>query len=325
MLPIYELVGFSRTLDDEGHSPVADGFAEAWGLGRPRFVRSSASHVFVAPRRDGEGRVVLRIRPQREDGDNRTLLERSSRAAASWSAADAPVVNAVASSSGHFTEQQGSYVAHVLTAAEGDTLEERDDLPEHAADWGEALGRLHLTGHGLLDVPDATERLRVPAGTSIPADTAALAVVLRHELDRLPRDPEVHGVLHGDPEADNVVLTDHGPVLIDLDRVHTGWYAADVAFALRDWGTVADGVDLDAEVPRRFLEGYRRVRDLSHEELGWLPLLARVTAVGDLIALGPLLAEGRYPDWPGWAVSLDARLRSHVAALRRELNLPEGG
>ncbi len=325
MLPIYELVGFSRTVDDDGHSPVADGFAEAWGLGRPRFVRSSASHVFVAPRRDGESRVTIRIRPQREDDDNRTLLERSSRAAASWSAADAPVVSAVASSSGHFTEQQGPYVAHVLTAAEGDTLEERDDLVEHAADWGEALGRLHLTGHGLVDVPDATERLRVPTTSPVPAETAALAVVLRHELDQLPRDPEVHGVLHGDPEADNVVLTEDGLVLIDLDRVHTGWYAADVAFALRDWGTVADGFDLDAEVPRRFLDGYRRVRDLSHQELGWLPLFARVTAVGDLIALGALLAEGRYPDWPGWAVSLDSRLHAHVIALRRELDLPEGG
>jgi Ser/Thr protein kinase RdoA (MazF antagonist) len=324
MLPIYELVDFSRTLDDEGHSPVADRFAEAWGLGRPKFVRSSASHVFVAPRRDDEGRVVLRIRPQRDD-DDRTLLERCSRAAASWSAADAPVVNAVASPSGHFTEQEGRYVAHVLTAAEGETLEERDDLVEHAADWGEALGRIHLKGHGLLDLPDATERLRVPATSPVPADTAALAVVLRHELDRLPRDPEVHGVLHGDPEADNVVLTDDGPVLIDFDRVHTGWYAADVAFALRDWGTVADGVDLDAEVPRRFLEGYGRVRDLTHEELGWLPLLARATAVGDLIELGDLLGEGRDPDWPGWAVSLDARLRAHVVGLRRELSLPEGG
>lgn len=325
MLPIYELVGFARTLDDDGHSPVADGFAEAWGLGRPRFVRSSASHVFVAPRRDDDGRVVLRIRPQREDDDHRAVLERCSRAAASWSAADAPVVNAVASSSGHFTEQQGPYVAHALTAAEGDTLQERDDLVEHAADWGEALGRLHLTGHALVDVPDATERLRVPSDSRVPADTAALAVVLHHELDRLPRDPEAHGVLHGDPEADNVVRTDDGLVLIDLDRVHTGWYAADVAFALRDWGTVADGVDLEAEVPRRFLEGYRRVRDLSHEELGWLPLFARVTAVGELIELGPLLAEGRYPDWPGWAVSLDTKLHAHVGTLRRELGLPEGG
>jgi len=60
-------------------------------------------------------------------------------------------------------------------------------------------------------------------------------------------------------------------------------------------------------------------------KLGWLPLFAKVTAVGDLIALGALLAEGRYPDWPGWAVSLDSRLHAHVIALRRDLDLPEGG
>jgi Ser/Thr protein kinase RdoA (MazF antagonist) len=316
MLPIDELVDFSRTLDDDGHSPVADAVAEAWGLGRPRFVRSSASHVFVAPRRDDEGRVVVRIRP--DEGSHREELERAARAAASWAAADAPVVNAVAAPSGHFTEHVDGYVAHVLTAAEGDTLEDREDLVEHAADWGEALARLHLTGHGVIDAPDAGDLL---AAESRGADdeTATLAVLLERRLAALPRGPEVHGVLHGDPEADNAVLTDQGVVMIDLDRVGRGWFAADVAFALRDWATVAGGVDLDHDVPRRFVAGYRRVRDLSAEELGWLPLLAQASAVTELLAFQVHLATVPQPGWPDWAVDLDHRVRARAAALRDEL------
>jgi Ser/Thr protein kinase RdoA (MazF antagonist) len=316
MLPIDELVDFSRTLDDDGHSPVADAVAEAWGLGRPRFVRSSASHVFVAPRRDDEGRVVVRIRP--DEGSHREELERAARAAASWAAADAPVVNAVAAPSGHFTEHVDGYVAHVLTAAEGDTLEDREDLVEHAADWGEALARLHLTGHGVTDAPDAGDLL---AAESRGADdeTATLAVLLERRLAALPRGPEVHGVLHGDPEADNAVLTDQGVVMIDLDRVGRGWFAADVAFALRDWATVAGGVDLDHDVPRRFVAGYRRVRDLSAEEVGWLPLLAQASAVTELLAFQVHLATVPQPGWPDWAVDLDHRVRARAAALRDEL------
>ena len=313
MLPIDELVDFARTLDEDGHSPVADAVAEVWSLGRPRFVRSSASHVFVAPRRDGEGRVVVRIRPDEEA--HREELERAARAAASWSAADAPVVNAVAAPSGHFTERVDGYVAHVLSAAEGDTLAERDDLVEHATDWGEALARLHLTGHGVIDVPDAGDQL-VAGSRGSDDETATLAVLLERRLAALARDPEVHGVLHGDPESDNAVLTDQGVVMIDLDRVARGWFAADIAFALRDWGTVAEGVDLDHDVPRRFLAGYRRVRDLSDEELGWLPLLAQATAVTDLLAFQVHLATVPQPDWPDWALDLDHRVRARAAALR---------
>ena len=89
MLPIAELVDFSRTLDDDWHSPVADAAAKAWGVGQPLFIRSSASHVFVAPRDDRSGgRVVLRLRPASEQ--NRTVLERGARATASWFAAQNP-------------------------------------------------------------------------------------------------------------------------------------------------------------------------------------------------------------------------------------------
>jgi Ser/Thr protein kinase RdoA (MazF antagonist) len=318
MLPIAELVDFSRTLDENGRSPLADAAAKAWGVGRPRFVRSSASHVFVAPRDDESGgRVVLRMRPDSEH--NRTVLERGARATASWFAADAPVANAVASTSGHFTQSVDGYVVQTLVAAEGEQLDGREDLPEHAAAWGEALARVHLTGHGVVGVPHAVDLLSLESHGVADDEAATLAVLMTRRLAELPRTPDVHGVIHGDAEADNAVLTEGGVVLVDPDEVRRGWFVADVAFALRDWGTVSGGVDLDAEVPRRFLEGYHRVRTLSDEELGWLPLMAQASAVEQLLRLEMHVTAQPQPDWPDWALDLDQRVRTLTEALRAGL------
>ena len=273
--------------------------------------------MFVAPRRDDEGRVVVRIRARRGLAPRGARARRAGGRVLGGRRCPGRERGGGAVRALHRAASTGTSPT-CSTAAEGDTLEDREDLVEHAADWGEALARLHLTGHGVIDAPDAGDLL---AAESRGADdeTATLAVLLERRLAALPRGPEVHGVLHGDPEADNAVLTDQGVVMIDLDRVGRGWFAADVAFALRDWATVAGGVDLDHDVPRRFVAGYRRVRDLSAEELGWLPLLAQASAVTELLAFQVHLATVPQPGWPDWAVDLDHRVRARAAALRDEL------
>ena len=74
------------------------------------------------------------------------------------------------------------------------------------------------TGAALPDVPDLA---------------ALTSPVCADELAGLPMTPDVFGTLHGDPEPDNVVWSEGGPALIDLDDVRRGWFAADIAFALR--------------------------------------------------------------------------------------------
>jgi hypothetical protein len=61
------------------------------------------------------------------------------------------------------------------------------------------------------------------------------------------------------------------------------------------------------------------VRDLSAEQLGWLPLLAQASAVTELLAFQVHLATVPQPGWPDWAVDLDHRVRARAAALRDEL------
>ena len=290
MLAIEELVRFGRDLDSDYRHPAATELGNRWGTAPPRFVRSSATHVLVADK-VGEGRLVLRLRPA---GDAETL-RRASTAAQEWSAAGAPVVNGVLSLAGRVVETTEQYAAMALEVAEGPTLDElEDDLADHAADWGEALARLHavrLSSPGLPDSPDLP----------------------------LPRTPDVYGTLHGDPEADNIVLGEGGLCFVDPDEARHGWFAADVAFALRDWSAPGRAPDLSAEVPRRFVEGYRRVRPLSDAELSWMPLLARESARRELAGHERHLTAGPDEDWPEWATRLRVRIDERAAALRESL------
>ena len=156
----------------------------------------------------------------------------------------------------------------------------------------------------------------------MPDLVALTSAACADELAGLPVTPAVYGILHGDPEPDNVVWSEGGPVLIDLDDVRRGWFAADIAFALRAWGPPAGAPDLVAPVPAAFLAGYREVRAVSDEELSWLPALARAAAAETLRELAPLLAPRADPGWPTWAHELDRKVRARAQGYETALAVP---
>ena len=140
------------------------------------------------------------------------------------------MVSAVPSLEGRTVESINGYAAMALEVAEGPTLDELgNDIVDHAADWGEALAQLHAVRLEPLEIPDSAD---------LP----------------LPRDPAVYGALHGDPEADNVVLSDDGLRFVDPDEVHRGWFAADIAFAR----TLLDAADRFLAECERHCPGPRR-------------------------------------------------------------------
>jgi Ser/Thr protein kinase RdoA (MazF antagonist) len=319
MLLISELVRFGRLLDDDWHCPAADDAAARWAADRPVFLRSSASHVLVA-RRSGHPRVVLRMRP--DSGDAAEVLGRGARVARDWQSAGGPVAGAVRSSAGSLVETVGGYAVAALEAVEGDALDDDALEPEAAYAWGATVARAHATGSRVERVGLPTTESYLDATAAVPAGMAGVAAGLRVALDRLPRDPAVHGLLHGDPEPDNVVAGPGGQVLVDPDDVRVGWFASDVGFALRAWAPADDlcGVpDLAAPVPSAFLAGYRSARPLTVAELGWLPLLARVAAWEDWCGLQAHVREPADPGWPEWALALDARVRARVVRLEAAL------
>jgi Ser/Thr protein kinase RdoA (MazF antagonist) len=318
MLPIAELVRVSRLVDDSWHCELAERAAARWDLHQAVFIRSSASHVFVARPAEGATRVVLRMRP--ESPAHCAVLHRSAKAAERLSGAGAPVVAAVRSTAGRLVEIVDGYCVTAVAVAEGETRDDDEADRTSAHDWGAALARLHASGAVLDDVPDMADLCApsaAPLLTEQPTDDrlAPVAVEVAAALAALPRDAAVRGTLHGDAEIDNVVFTANGPVFVDLDDVRTGWWAADIAFALRAWGPIGGAPDLSAEVPTAFVAGYRSHRPLTDEELSWLPLFARAAAVESLWELQPLLTHPTDPSWPQWAITLDARIRTRAEDL----------
>ncbi len=315
---IDELVRFAETLDDQWRSPVADAAAECWNLERPVFLRSSACHVFVARTREAGPRVVLRLRPA--SADSAAVLERGAQAARGWHRAGAPFVDAVPSAAGRLVERVAGYLVTALTVAEGESLDESTLGPAQAHSWGKALAELHRAGLSAVSpgLP-ATADFFGDSDLGVDPEVAAAAIALRARLQGLPRHADVYGVLHGDPEPDNVVVTPAGMVLVDPDEVRVGWFVSDVAFALRDWEDRAGGLDWTSGIPAEVLAGYRSVRPVAAEELGWVPLLVRAAALEDLSRLKPHLREQAGEQWPEWARALDDKVRARATARRRML------
>jgi Ser/Thr protein kinase RdoA (MazF antagonist) len=320
MLPIPELVRVVRLVDDSWHCGLAERAAARWQLVDARFVRSSASHVFVAHQPDGGPGAVLRMRP--ESASSHALLHRSAMAAERLSQVGAPVVAAVRTSAGRLVETVDGYCVTAVAVAVGEVRDEEEADRSTAEAWGAALAELHARAAAadLADVPDMVD-LCAPNAASLPADhpmvdeLTVVAAEIAADLAALPRDPAVHGVLHGDAEMDNVVFTANGAVLVDLDDVRTGWRAADVGFALRSWGPTAQTPDLAADVPAAFLAGYRHRRPMTEQELSWLPLFARAAALESWLELQSVFAQPADPSWPDWAVKLDERVRTRAEDL----------
>ncbi len=302
-MPISELVAVRGSLDEGFHCPLGEAAAQRWGCAHAVFIRSSASHVFVAHGGMAGTRVVLRLRPEAQP-DASAVLRKSAWAAAALKYAGAAVAGPVPSHRGALVECVDGYLVTALEAVEGE-VRDSDDVDEQSAwTWGALLGDLHARGGAV-------------------ACDAAPSFATTHASDiqvRLPRTSAVYGLLHGDPEIDNLVWTGASATFVDFDDVHYGWYAADIAFALRDWAAPAAAPDLTLPIPAAFIDGYHAHRSFTDEERCWLPLLARVTAAETLARLRPILSEPVSDGWPPWAQEVHRRVRTKAEELRRALS-----
>jgi Ser/Thr protein kinase RdoA (MazF antagonist) len=231
----------------------------------------------------------------------------------------------VPSARGELVEVVGGYAVTALARAEGETLESSGVTGTTAFEWGQTLARLHGAGSmsAMPLLPSSEALLR---GDDLGSETAAAVADVSTKLLGLPRGPDVYGVLHGDPESDNVVATDDGLLFIDPDEVRLGWFVSDVVFALRDWADPAGGLAwTSGGIPAAFLAGYRSVRPLTGRELSWVPLLSRAAGLEELGVLRRLTAHPRSSDWPEWALTLDGRLRQRASSLQTMLTPSPSG
>lgn len=155
--------------------------------------------------------------------------------------------------------------------------------------FGAALAELHLAALALptewrrvsiYDLDHLAARFDQITATNDPALAHAIAV-LREELavargSHGPMMPR-HGIIHGDLFRDNV-LWDGGRIsaILDFEQASGGSLVYDLAVCINDWcWDGAPRIDLAAAL----IEGYRRVRPLTHADRAALPIAIRTAAM----------------------------------------------
>ncbi len=301
MLPLSEIARLRETVDADWRSPLADAVAALWGCrpGAALYWRSSASHVFVVLNEDRTRRegflkcLPARLFSRREVDVIAALMS----ALAEAGAATVPIRR---SSSGGLVEtvDVGGWRVHAMLVgnAAGDPVDLAELTPASARAWGAALGRLHRDGDraaAALDLPDGRERIG-QALASLDGDAALGEVValVRSRLAALPRSAGCYGLVHGDFELDNLAWVDGAPIAYDLDEAERSWFAADIAFAVRD--LIPDPRALAGPASAlldAFLAGYRREHPTVAVDSDQLVLFTVSNALRSLARLGPVLAE----------------------------------
>ena len=164
--------------------------------------------------------------------------------------------------------------------------------PFHCAGLGRALAALHRAGD---DFPmtrandlslSGWRRLFEASHGRADEVQPGLADELAAELEFIeeawPRGLPV-GVIHADLFPDNVFFRDREVSgLIDFYFACTDFFAYDLAVCLNAWCFEGDG-SLNVTKARLLLDGYRRARPMTPEELAALPALARGSALRFLL------------------------------------------
>jgi Ser/Thr protein kinase RdoA (MazF antagonist) len=328
MMALSEIGLLSRSVTESGSSPIADVVAAAWGLppGLAKWRRSSAAHVFVIHINDAD--QYLRFVPSA----HRSYAEVAAAARLMRQLAErgVDVVQPVPSRRGMLAEtietQLDPMNAMLLTAAPGKQIDVDDLTIPLARSWGRALARLHRDGSDLgTDLPESfTQLAQVPDLFSDDPALAAAIAELVDRLRRLPRDPARYGLVHGDFELDNIAWDGDVATAYDFDDAARSWFAADIAFAVRDL-TEGCGTPTRAHAHLfdAFIDGYRGLRPLDAAELETFSLFAGLHAAASMVGLAGVRDAGHRPDDPGWQINLRNKLDDFALHQRRiVLNAP---
>ena len=320
MMPLREIDRLKRTVTSAWESPVADQVATAWGYpaGTAKWWRSSASHVFVLP--DPRGKRYLRFVPDacRAAGAVEPVSVLMHRLASGGAAVVTPVPTETGSLTATVPTELGTMHAMVVEAAAGHEIDAEDLTDDLAREWGRALALVHDGAAGSdVDLPEAfAELAEIPDRFAADPALVKAAVRLADGLARLPRDRSRFGVVHGDFELDNLAWDAGRATAFDFDEAAQSWYAADIAYALRD----LTGPDGEPDPSRRplvqaFVAGYRGVRALDDADLANLRLFAGAHAACSAVRIARAL-EWSGTDEPEWRAELRADLTGMAGAQR---------
>jgi Ser/Thr protein kinase RdoA (MazF antagonist) len=243
--------------------------------GSEQFIRVSSNFVFKFQR--GKDSLILRMTP----GEDQNKLKMEMDFLTLISNHGITVNLPVPSLNGDLIEtihtKLGDFQAVVFNCFEGEHLEIEDISNARVSAWGKALGSIHSASSTAAweeTAPYKLENLLKGNEGILPVSALQEQQFLQHWLNELQQSSESYGPLHFDFELDNIIWRGNVPQVIDFESSVAGWYAADIAFALRD--LFEHGIDLQDEKFRLFLEGYRQACSITEKEITNIPTFLRL-------------------------------------------------
>jgi Ser/Thr protein kinase RdoA (MazF antagonist) len=327
MMQLSTMRALVDTLDDRWQSPIAEEIAGRWPYdpGTLFYWRASANFVFIFKQKERD--YILRFNHASE----RTLayIQAELDYLNHLAAHEVPVAKAIPSRAGKLVESVetslGVFHAVVFDTLPGEHREFGELTPEMFVAWGRALGTLHLAAQSYQKAGRPTWQDHLSAIKELLSSEEKGARELLEGAERQLQALSVHpgnfGLIHFDFELDNLLWCEERLGIIDLDDAAWYWYAADIAFALRDlFGDNAAQVDLHHPSFLAFVQGYRQVREIPQEEVERIPLFLQLHNLRSFARVSQVVAEPAQDDDPAWLAELRQKLARKVKDYREGLS-----
>ena len=325
MMKLSAMRALIMTLDENDESPIANVIASRWihDPGTVRFFRASANFLFLF-KHSGQDYVLrfINVNERTLDAIHAELAYLDHLASQGVHVAK-PVLSQADNLVETIETDLGIFHAVVFERLMGEQFELPDLTPDMVTRWGQALGGLHNAAQGYDGAGRATwqDQLAWVAATLPKGEQTAKTLLdqIQDQLSQLPVHNTNFGLIHFDFELDSLIWQDHQIGVVDFDDSASYWFAADIAFALRDvFDDNAEKVNLQHEIVQQFIQGYRMARSIDTEELAYLPLFLQLHHLIMFVKLFQSLEPDEHPGEPAWAEKLREKLYNKMAYYREE-------
>lgn len=313
------------TLNERRGCSIADEIASRWEHteGSVRFFRASANFLFTFEHADRA--FFLRFIHAAER--NQSSIQAEMNYLQYLATRGVSVAIPVRSSAGHLVEAvstaRGTWNAVVFERLTGNSFESNELTPEQIVRWGQTLGALHNATQGFsVGARASWHDHTVHVALQMPAGDPLISKLdrIRNQLEQLPVRNDNFGLIHYDFEPDNLVWNGMQASIVDFDDCANYWFAADIAFALREAFSDSPGrVNLANRTAQQFLSGYRLERDIENTELQRIPLFLALHNLVTMTRLQDALAQASSGDEPEWSAALRKKLETKVDSYRAQI------
>lgn len=215
---------------------------------------------------------------------------------------------------------EGTYIAVVFSAANGNNLDSDTITEKQMEEWGKSLASLHCLSKIFEPVCDGRKSWRdtVQFMENVfkkhPGEEIARQELseVSNWLQSLPTNKDVFGLIHYDFQLDNIFYDEKndGFHIIDFDDSMYHWYALDLVTALDDF--IDDDNPQSKLMIHSFLNGYRSKMVMENDVVDQFPQFQRYANLYKFARLLRALDYGAVNDTPLWFEELKGKL-VHVA------------